>query len=87
MTVITVREALKQAMREEMQRDERVFLMGEDIAAYGGSFAVTKGLVEEFGEERVRDTPISEGVIVGAAMGAAHSVDSPPSRMPVSSAM
>ncbi len=71
MAVITIREALKQAMREEMQRDERVFLMGEDIAAYGGSFAVTKGLVDEFGEERVRDTPISEGVIVGAAMGAA----------------
>lgn len=71
MAVITIREALKQAMREEMQRDERVFLMGEDIAAYGGSFAVTKGLLEEFGEERVRDTPISEGVIVGAAMGAA----------------
>lgn len=71
MAVITVREALKQAMREEMQRDERVFLLGEDIAAYGGSFAVTKGLVDEFGEERVRDTPISEGVIVGAAMGAA----------------
>lgn len=71
MAVITIREALKQAMREEMQRDPRVFLMGEDIAAYGGAFAVTKGLVEEFGEERVRDTPISEGVIVGAAMGAA----------------
>jgi pyruvate dehydrogenase E1 component beta subunit len=71
MAVITIREALKQAMREEMQRDDRVFLMGEDIAAYGGSFAVTKGLVEEFGDERVRDTPISEGVIVGAAMGAA----------------
>src|SRR5512136_166306 len=71
MAVITVREALKQAMREEMLRDERVFLLGEDIAAYGGSFAVTKGLVEEFGEERVRDTPISEGIIVGAAMGAA----------------
>lgn len=71
MAVITIREALKQAMREEMQRDSRVFLMGEDIAAYGGSFAVTKGLVDEFGEERVRDTPISEGVIVGAAMGAA----------------
>lgn len=71
MAVITVREALKQAMREEMLRDERVFLLGEDIAAYGGSFAVTKGLVEEFGEERVRDTPISEGVIVGAAMGSA----------------
>ena len=71
MAVITIREALKQALREEMQRDERVFLMGEDIGAYGGSFAVTNGLVEEFGEERVRDTPISEGIIVGAAMGAA----------------
>jgi pyruvate dehydrogenase E1 component beta subunit len=71
MAVITIREALKQAMREEMQRDERVFLMGEDIGAYGGAYAVTKGLVEEFGEERVRDTPISEGIIVGAAMGAA----------------
>jgi pyruvate dehydrogenase E1 component beta subunit len=71
MAVITIREALKQAMREEMQQDERVFLMGEDIAAYGGAYAVTKGLVEEFGEERVRDTPISEGVIAGAAMGAA----------------
>lgn len=71
MAVITIREALKQALREEMQRDERVFLMGEDIAAYGGAYAVTKGLVEEFGEERVRDTPIAEGVIAGAAMGAA----------------
>ena len=71
MAVITIREALKQAMREEMLRDERVFLMGEDIAAYGGSFAVTKGLVEEFGDDRVRDTPISEGIIAGAAMGAA----------------
>ncbi|HZY45607.1 MAG TPA: alpha-ketoacid dehydrogenase subunit beta [Anaerolineae bacterium] len=71
MAVITIREALKQAMREEMLRDERVFLLGEDIAAYGGAYAVTKGLVEEFGEERVRDTPISEGIIVGAAMGAA----------------
>lgn len=71
MAVITIREALKQALREEMQRDERVFLLGEDIAAYGGAYAVTKGLVEEFGEERVRDTPIAEGVIAGAAMGAA----------------
>jgi pyruvate dehydrogenase E1 component beta subunit len=71
MAVITIREALKQALREEMIRDERVFLMGEDIAAYGGAYAVTKGLVDEFGEERVRDTPIAEGVIAGAAMGAA----------------
>ena len=71
MAVITIREALKQALREEMIRDERVFLMGEDIGPYGGAFAVTKGLYEEFGEERVRDTPIAEGVIAGAAMGAA----------------
>ena len=52
MAVITIREALKQALREEMIRDERVFLMGEDIGPYGGAFAVTKGLYEEFGEER-----------------------------------
>jgi pyruvate dehydrogenase E1 component beta subunit len=71
MAVITIREALKQALREEMIRDERVFLMGEDIGPYGGAFAVTKGLYDEFGEERVRDTPIAEGVIAGAAMGAA----------------
>jgi pyruvate dehydrogenase E1 component beta subunit len=54
-----------------MERDERVFLMGEDIAAYGGSYTVTKGLAEEFGSERVRDTPISESAIVGAGVGAA----------------
>lgn len=71
MAVITVREAIKQALREEMQRDERVFLMGEDIGAYGGAYAVTKDLLDEFGEERIRDTPISEGAIVGVAMGAA----------------
>src|SRR3989304_3152127 len=71
MAVITIREALKQAMREEMQRDERVFLMGEDIGPYGGAYAVTKGLVDEFGPTRVRDTPISEGTIVGVAVGAA----------------
>jgi len=57
MAVITIREALKQALREEMLRDERVFLMGEDIGPYGGSFAVTKGLYEEFGEERVVPLP------------------------------
>jgi pyruvate dehydrogenase E1 component beta subunit len=66
-----MRDALREALREEMIRDERVFLMGEDIAGYGGSYAVTKGLAEEFGEERVRDTPISESVIVGAGVGAA----------------
>jgi len=71
MAVITIREALKQAMREELQRDERVFVMGEDIGAYGGAYAVTRGLLDEFGEERIRDTPIAEGALVGVAMGAA----------------
>ncbi|HJW82939.1 MAG TPA: alpha-ketoacid dehydrogenase subunit beta, partial [Anaerolineae bacterium] len=71
MAVITIREALKQALREEMLRDERVFVMGEDIGAYGGAYAVTRGLLDEFGEDRIRDTPIAEGAIVGVAMGAA----------------
>ena len=71
MVEMRMRDALREALREEMIRDDRVFLMGEDIAAYGGSYAVTKGLQEEFGEERVRDTPISESVIVGAGVGAA----------------
>lgn len=64
-------EALTDALVEEMESDERVFLLGEDIAGYGGAFKVTKGLVEKFGPERVIDTPISEGAIVGAAIGAA----------------
>src|SRR3989337_2644981 len=71
MAEITLREAIRQALREEMQRDERVFLMGEDIGPYGGAYAVTKGLIDEFGPERVRDTPISEGTIVSVAVGAA----------------
>ena len=71
MPEITFREALRQALREEMRRDDRVFLMGEDIGAYGGSYAVTKGLLEEFGDDRVKDTPIAESVIVGAGIGAA----------------
>ncbi|MEM2157818.1 MAG: alpha-ketoacid dehydrogenase subunit beta, partial [Sulfolobales archaeon] len=62
---------LREALREEMLRDERVFLMGEDIGLIGGVFKVTQGLYEEFGPERVRDTPISETAIVGAAIGAA----------------
>jgi pyruvate dehydrogenase E1 component beta subunit len=65
------REALNQALREEMERDERVFVMGEDVAFYGGSFRVTEGLLAEFGEKRVIDTPISEAAIVGCAIGAA----------------
>ena len=65
------REALNEALREEMQRDERVFLMGEDIGVFNGAFKVTDGLLEEFGEKRVRDTPISENTIVGMGVGAA----------------
>jgi pyruvate dehydrogenase E1 component beta subunit len=71
MRTITYRDALREAIREEMQRDERVFIMGEDIAGYGGTYAVSKGLFEEFGEKRVRDTPLAEEVITGAAIGAA----------------
>lgn len=68
---ITYRDALREALREEMYRDERVFLMGEDIGAYGGSYAVTRGFLQEFGPKRVRDTPIAELGIVGAGIGAA----------------
>ncbi len=71
MRTITYRDALREAIREEMQRDERVFIMGEDIAGYGGTYAVTKGLFEEFGEKRVRDTPLAEEAITGVAIGAA----------------
>ncbi len=66
-----MREALCDALREELRRDPRVFLMGEDIGKYGGSYAVTKGLLDEFGPERVMDTPIAESGIVGAGIGAA----------------
>jgi len=71
MVAITYREALRQALRYQLQHDERVFLMGEDIGAYGGSYAVTKGFLDEFGEKRVKDTPIAESVVVGAGIGAA----------------
>jgi pyruvate dehydrogenase E1 component beta subunit len=71
MPVMRYREALNQALREEMQEDEKVFLMGEDIGVFQGAFKVTAGLLEEFGEKRVRDTPISENTIVGAGVGAA----------------
>jgi pyruvate dehydrogenase E1 component beta subunit len=69
--VMRYREALNSALREEMQRDERVLLMGEDIGVFNGAFKVTAGLLEEFGEKRVRDTPISENTIVGMGVGAA----------------
>jgi pyruvate dehydrogenase E1 component beta subunit len=68
---VRYREALNQALREELQRDESVFLMGEDIGVFQGAFKVTAGLLEEFGEKRVRDTPISENTIVGMGVGAA----------------
>ncbi len=67
----TYREAMRQAIREALQRDPRVFLMGEDVGRYGGCFAVSKGLLEEFGPERIRDTPLSEAAFVGAGIGAA----------------
>ncbi|MGL6196929.1 MAG: alpha-ketoacid dehydrogenase subunit beta [Thermoguttaceae bacterium] len=71
MREITYAQAVREAMSEEMRRDDSVFFMGEDIGAYGGAFGVSAGMLAEFGEERVRDTPISEAGIVGAAVGAA----------------
>jgi pyruvate dehydrogenase E1 component beta subunit len=68
---ITYREAMRQAIRDAMLRDPRVFLMGEDVGRYGGCYAVSKGLLEEFGPERIRDTPLSESAFVGAGIGAA----------------
>ncbi len=67
----TYRECVKQAIREAMLHDERVFLMGEDVGAYGGCYAVSKGLMEEFGEDRIRDTPLSESGFTGAGIGSA----------------
>jgi pyruvate/2-oxoglutarate/acetoin dehydrogenase E1 component len=72
MPIVTYVEALRQALADELARDERVFLIGEDIATYGGAFKVTEGLVDRFGPTRVVDTPISESAIVGAAVGAAY---------------
>ena len=74
----TYSQALRETLREEMKRDHRVFLMGEDIGVYGGAFAVTRGLQEEFGPTRVRQTPISEATIVGAAIGATLRASSKP---------
>ena len=71
MAVMRYREALNQAMREEMRADESVFLMGEDVGVFQGAFKVSEGMLEEFGEKRVRDTPISENTIVGMGVGAA----------------
>lgn len=71
MAVITYLEAISQALREEMRRDPRVIMLGEDIAVFGGAFKISRGFLEEFGAERVIDTPISESGVVGAACGAA----------------
>jgi len=70
-TTLTFREAFRAGIRDAMLRDERVFVMGEDVGRYGGCFGVTKGLLEEFGPERIRDTPLSESGFVGAGIGAA----------------
>ena len=72
MAVITYLEAIRQALFDEMARDERVFLIGEDIGAYGGAFKVTEGLIETYGEARVIDAPVSEQAIVGSAIGASY---------------
>jgi len=66
-----LQEALREALRHEMAQDRRVFIMGEDVALFGGAYGVTRGLLQDFGEDRVRDTPISEAAMVGLAIGAA----------------
>jgi pyruvate dehydrogenase E1 component beta subunit len=71
MARITMREAISQALWEEMERDPRVFILGEEVGVWGGTYAVTKGFYDHFGGERVRDTPIAEAAIIGAAIGAA----------------
>ncbi len=71
MREISYRDAMREAIREALERDPRVFLMGEDVGRYGGTYAVSKGLLEQFGPERVRDTPLSELAFVGAGIGAA----------------
>jgi len=70
-TRMTYRDAVRAALREALQKDDRVFLMGEDVGRYGGSYACSKGLLEEFGEARIRDAPLSESAFVGAGIGAA----------------
>jgi pyruvate dehydrogenase E1 component beta subunit len=71
MAAITVRQAISDALREEMERDENVFILGEEVGVWGGTYAVTRGFYDQFGEKRVRDTPIAESAIIGAAIGAA----------------
>ncbi|HLC35379.1 MAG TPA: alpha-ketoacid dehydrogenase subunit beta, partial [Anaerolineales bacterium] len=73
MSKLTMREAISQALWEEMERDPQVFIMGEEVGLWGGTYAVTKGFYDHFGAERVRDTPIAEAAIIGGAIGAALS--------------
>jgi len=68
---LTIRDAITRGLREALERDSRVFIMGEDVGAYGGAYAITKGFLEEFGPDRIKDTPISEAAFVGAGVGAA----------------
>ena len=74
MAKITMREAISQALMEEMDRDPAVFIMGEEVGVWGGTYAVTKGFYDKYGPDRVKDTPIAENAIVGAAIGAAVAV-------------
>ena len=71
MSAISYLEAIREGMTEEMRRDEKVFVMGEDVGIYGGAFKVTKGMIAEFGPERIIDTPISESAIIGVGIGTA----------------
>ena len=71
MALITVRQAISDALREEMERDEKVFILGEEVGVWGGTYAVTRGFYDQFGAKRVRDTPIAEAAIIGAGIGAA----------------
>ena len=71
MARITMREAISQALWEELERDDRVFIMGEEVGVWGGTYAVTRGFYDHFGEKRIRDTPIAEAAIIGSAIGAA----------------
>jgi pyruvate/2-oxoglutarate/acetoin dehydrogenase E1 component len=71
MAKITMREAISQALSEEMDRDPAVFILGEEVGVWGGTYAVTKGFFDKYGPDRIKDTPIAENAIIGAAIGAA----------------
>ena len=73
-TQLTYREAMREALREALEADDRVFLMGEDVGRYGGSFGVSRGLLDEFGPARIRDTPLSESAFVGAGIACGATV-------------